>query len=552
MSEAGLLAAIIDDPDDDTPRLVYADWLEEHGDDARAEFIRVQCRLARLGVADLRHLRQAEWLYDSMETGFEAREFLRLPHRLRRLAADVEPLLEREQELLAGHRKAWLGPLAELCQECTFRRGFVEDVVVKADALLGHADVLFRHNPVLTLALYEPESAWECERVLALPHLARLTALALPGCEGEFDWVRLLAGAPHLNRLTALALNAARLDDAKVELLASLPHLGRLAELYLADSHLGVDAVQALVSSPYLKELTFLSLRDSPVVGCGAVLAAGANSPRLTTLDLGDCHLSDNDVSALAHSARLGGLRALLLNWPGLTPDSLPPLLSSTHLDGLSALQFCSHPGVGDQFRAAVASCRLRLEILDLCGNSVGDAGAEALAAAPALRDLAALNVRWCGVGTAGVRALGNSPHLTRLTWLDLGHNPLEHEAVAALAQAPSLDRLVHLDLRWTDLTEDKIGVLVRSPRLPSLRELELVSNRIGDAGVRSLAASPWVGKLSVLDLWGNQIGDAGARALAASPHLDRLRSLNLGHNHITKAGEGVLRRRFGNRLDIW
>lgn len=42
-----LMKAILTDPADDTARLVYADWLQEHGEDARAEFIRVQCRLAR-------------------------------------------------------------------------------------------------------------------------------------------------------------------------------------------------------------------------------------------------------------------------------------------------------------------------------------------------------------------------------------------------------------------------------------------------------------------------------------------------------------------------
>lgn len=33
-------------PEDDTPRLVLADFMEEHGDPDRAEFIRLQCRLA--------------------------------------------------------------------------------------------------------------------------------------------------------------------------------------------------------------------------------------------------------------------------------------------------------------------------------------------------------------------------------------------------------------------------------------------------------------------------------------------------------------------------
>lgn len=41
-----LLQAILDEPDADDLRLIYADWLEDHGEEERAEFIRVQCELA--------------------------------------------------------------------------------------------------------------------------------------------------------------------------------------------------------------------------------------------------------------------------------------------------------------------------------------------------------------------------------------------------------------------------------------------------------------------------------------------------------------------------
>jgi uncharacterized protein (TIGR02996 family) len=41
-----LLAAVLDEPGDDLPRLVMADWLDEHGESERAEFIRIQCELA--------------------------------------------------------------------------------------------------------------------------------------------------------------------------------------------------------------------------------------------------------------------------------------------------------------------------------------------------------------------------------------------------------------------------------------------------------------------------------------------------------------------------
>src|SRR4051794_34469593 len=41
-----LLQAVRDDPQDDGPRLVLADWLEDAGDGFRAEFVRLQCALA--------------------------------------------------------------------------------------------------------------------------------------------------------------------------------------------------------------------------------------------------------------------------------------------------------------------------------------------------------------------------------------------------------------------------------------------------------------------------------------------------------------------------
>src|SRR5687768_4091442 len=41
-TELGLIAAIVADPDNDTLRMVYADWLEEHGHSDRGEFLRLQ------------------------------------------------------------------------------------------------------------------------------------------------------------------------------------------------------------------------------------------------------------------------------------------------------------------------------------------------------------------------------------------------------------------------------------------------------------------------------------------------------------------------------
>src|SRR5262245_51183155 len=47
-----LLRAVIDDPEDDAARLVYADWLDEHGEGERAEALRLGVRRRHLDDLD--------------------------------------------------------------------------------------------------------------------------------------------------------------------------------------------------------------------------------------------------------------------------------------------------------------------------------------------------------------------------------------------------------------------------------------------------------------------------------------------------------------------
>src|SRR5271156_723271 len=92
-----LLRAIRDNPDEDTPRLMYADYLDEEGFAARAEFIRVQVERSQLPEVDPR----------------------------RRVLED------REHELLAEHECDWLGVAPADMDELTeweFDRGFVNEV----------------------------------------------------------------------------------------------------------------------------------------------------------------------------------------------------------------------------------------------------------------------------------------------------------------------------------------------------------------------------------------------------------------------------------------
>lgn len=42
-----LIQAVVENPDDHEPRLVFADWLEENGEPDRAESARLYCRLVK-------------------------------------------------------------------------------------------------------------------------------------------------------------------------------------------------------------------------------------------------------------------------------------------------------------------------------------------------------------------------------------------------------------------------------------------------------------------------------------------------------------------------
>jgi uncharacterized protein (TIGR02996 family) len=50
----GLLEDCKRHPEDDTPRLILADWLDDHGQSERAELVRLQCGLADLSEEEQR------------------------------------------------------------------------------------------------------------------------------------------------------------------------------------------------------------------------------------------------------------------------------------------------------------------------------------------------------------------------------------------------------------------------------------------------------------------------------------------------------------------
>jgi uncharacterized protein (TIGR02996 family) len=120
---------IIAHPKDDAPRLMFADWLDEHGDEARAEFIRVQCGLAQLYPAG-----SIPELWDDGRNA--ARDALRRRERglLDEHGFDWFGQLVRIARLDGGRgpdRNAWhFRSLGGTLGWCLFRRGFVAEIAL--------------------------------------------------------------------------------------------------------------------------------------------------------------------------------------------------------------------------------------------------------------------------------------------------------------------------------------------------------------------------------------------------------------------------------------
>lgn len=129
------MAAILAEPDEDLPRLAFADWLEERGDSVRSEFVRVQCNW---------------WIEIACICGGRA---TCVPCELRR----------RERELLNAHVNEW-SP-ADKTWACangdqiTWSRGFVSAITMTAADWLLHAGVILTQQPIreVTLTGLRPE-----------------------------------------------------------------------------------------------------------------------------------------------------------------------------------------------------------------------------------------------------------------------------------------------------------------------------------------------------------------------------------------------------------
>ena len=199
------LRAIFDAPDDDTPRLVYADFLQENGEEDRAAFIRWQCGRGERPAA------VQDFIEEYCDRGF--------PFPWKTFDATLDRLNDRNA-----------------LREYSVR--FPACFAVEGVRVIGGRIV----------------SAEPLDALFGLAAFARLTELNLEGSEVEEERADDSPFTPfHLEPV---------ITTAGVEALANHRGVRRIMSLDLRNNNLDTDAARALVKSPYLDNLKRLQLLE--------------------------------------------------------------------------------------------------------------------------------------------------------------------------------------------------------------------------------------------------------------------------------------------------
>ncbi len=404
------IAAIAANPDNDTPRLAFADWLEEGGDGSRAGFIRDQVRLAKLrpGTEEYLELYRRTgatlranlpaWIQDACEAFGQP--------------ANWEPMRSRRSGLTIGIGKS--GPDTTLIStdgllHGSFERGFLENVTVNVhthrDGL--PMDRLLRENPItrLTLLFNSPKFR-EQDAVAPLRHIRALSVLGyfteesasaifnssvwqslkfLSIVDRSSDAIQVLCRSPLSKRLQSLRIE---LHPANMDALSRFPLDYSLRELSVFPSALQInndwvapDSIAGLSTLPFRPTLKKLALSYCTIRDAGlAQLARGDVWIRLRSLSLDGNRFGDPGWRDFVRGRRTPELRMLTASRNFLTNDGAIRLGESSLVE---TLEYVDLRGNRIEGKGAMALARSfadsPLKKLLLAGNPIRESDAAAV-----------------------------------------------------------------------------------------------------------------------------------------------------------------------------
>jgi uncharacterized protein (TIGR02996 family) len=363
-----LLAACHAHPDDDTARLVLADWLQER-DDPRGELVRVQVRLHALPASEQteydklfayhqrwmkKHLRtwDAEtdnfvWHFGPHNRGLplvghysDSDHFWIDPDNLKkRLSATIEQGWPELVWVCARDVRSYDGVDASTFAE------YPEAIAKEMFAPFRESPFAGSPTPLGVILTDEIDvTAAQLDVLASLPNLRGLALVDAALAPELFPRLARLTGLHHLE------LGETPLSDAQVKQLAPLKELRALRAEYSDITNTGARALRKF---PHLRELALSCSRvDSPGV------RAIAENTGIEVLDL--TGVEDDDLDALRGLSRVRDLRLPACQITGTGIENFP-LLTELRL---------RHAQVTDAGMACLAGLP-RLQFLDICNTEI-------------------------------------------------------------------------------------------------------------------------------------------------------------------------------------
>lgn len=298
------MAAIQSRPDDDTPRLIYADWLEEQGD-VRAELIRLQCRLERLPDDD---------------PSRESHEIIE------KKLVDVCSRSWREHSGIAN------------VDYVHFKRGFVDTLHLRAEHLAENTEAIFKAAPLLRgVVLTEAEE--KLREIVGRPQMQNLASLGLTGRLHSSD-VYAISRSLSMATLTQLSFFNCELGQSSMRELGRSTVFQTLRDLRIGlDDRVRDDGVAEIAGCRAFPQLRVLKL-----IGC-RIRSAGvryiANAPRLTrlkTLNLAGNEIDDEGVSSLVLNSSASRFREISLMNNQIGDAGAQIIAQTPHLEDINQI----------------------------------------------------------------------------------------------------------------------------------------------------------------------------------------------------------------------
>jgi uncharacterized protein (TIGR02996 family) len=358
------LHALLDDirehPDDTSLRLILADWLDDDGQDDRAEFVRCLCRAS-------------EFLEDD---------------------PDQQLWLQRATLLLSRHHREWLGEFS--LANVRWDRGLI---ALSVGGLQPIPQEFLRW-------VSQPEFAWVGEvRWCLTPWVDPVSSddynfQTLEDLQTQQERIAALLhfqDQPQTKYITQLILEPSNLQNEDLAVALQGIDLPRLRHLSILSDQLSEGAVEILRQFPWFAQLTSLTLGYDGNLGGESSLPV---EPAHCLFDLDPREILEQRF----------GKEAIL--W-----------LQQTHGLGLDDALYLNSREIDDEALSLLAECELLSEIqhLHLNHNPLGTEGLAALLASPQLVNLQELNLSHTAIDDDAIVLLRDSKRLQRsLTTLEL------------------------------------------------------------------------------------------------------------------------------------